>query len=297
MSTAPASEHPFQTRFLLLIAVSVWGATFVATKICLRYLSPLDVLGLRLILAVPTLYALILVRRIRLSFSGREILTLTAGSGILILHFLIQITGLQYTSATNTAWIIAVTPLIILFLSRLFLKERIHRADLVGVGIASAGIVLLISNGNLSSLGWLENTGDWLVLASAHTWAIYTVIGRNVSRSHNPIAVAFAFLAPAMIVVTGAMIFISNWNAILHLPAEPIIAIIFLGVVAMALANWWWQKGVGSIGAAKAGVFLYLEPLATMILAIPLLNETVGVMTAVGGALILAGVYVAQKSR
>jgi drug/metabolite transporter (DMT)-like permease len=297
MNTPSPVSHPFRTRLLLVITVSVWGATFVATKICLRYLPPLDVLGLRLLLAVPTLYGLILLRRITLSFSKKELLTLVAGSGILIIHFFIQITGLQFTSATNTGWIISVTPLIILLLSRVLLKETVHRADLAGVTIASLGIVLLISNGDFTSLGWLESPGDWLVLASAHTWALYTVIGRNISRAHNPIAIAFAFLAPAMVAVIGTMAFVSDWVVFVHLPAEPVIALLFLGVVAMALANWWWQSAVGSIGAAKAGVFLYLEPLATMVLAVPLLHEAIGAYTAAGGALILGGVYIAQMKR
>jgi drug/metabolite transporter (DMT)-like permease len=93
------------------------------------------------------------------------------------------------------------------------------------------------------------------------------------------------------------MIFTSDWTRFVGLPAEPLVAIVFLGVIAMGLANWWWQKSVASIGAAKAGVFLYIEPLATTLLAVPLLHETVGIFTLAGGALVLGGVYVSQRGK
>jgi drug/metabolite transporter (DMT)-like permease len=295
--SAQFRKHPAFIRLLLLVTVVVWGATFVATKICLAYLTPAEVLGLRLLLALPTLYALILARRITLSFTPREKRRLLLGSAVLTLHFLIQITGLQYTSATNTGWIISVTPLVIVVLSYFFLKERIRANAIAGVAIATAGVLLLMSRGDFSSLGWLASPGDWLVLASAHTWAIYTVLSRNISRSHNAVAVAFAFLLPATILMTGYMVFTSDWGKFARLPFEPLMAIVFLGVIAMALANWWWQKGVASIGAPKAGTFLYIEPLATTMLAVPLLHESFGVFTLAGGFLVLCGVYWAQRGK
>jgi len=290
-------QHPALIRVLLLITVIIWGSTFVATKICLAYVTPAEVLGLRLILAVPVLYGMIVVQRIKLVFTSAEKMRLLFVSAVLTVHFLIQIVGLQYTSATNTGWIISVTPLLIAILSYFFLKERIKPADIVGVMVATLGIVLLMSGGDFSSLGWLTSVGDWLILASAHTWAIYTVAGRDISRSHDPIAVAFVFLLPATIAMTVYMAFTSDWSKFVHLPPGPLAAIVFLGVVAMALANWWWQKGVASIGAAKAGVFLYVEPLATTLLAVPLLNESVGVFTLIGGLLVLCGVYWSQRGK
>ena len=296
--TQPASSLPSRSHFvkpLLLITVIVWGSTFVATKVCLTYLTPAEVLGLRLLLAMPVLSVMIRIQNIKLDFTPVEKRRLLFGSGILTLHFLIQIIGLQYTTATNTGWIIAVTPLVIALLSYFFLKERMHANGIIGIVIATVGILLLVSHGEFSSLGWLSSKGDWLILASAHTWAIYTVVGRNISRSHNPLAVAFAFLLPATIAMTAYMAFTSDWSKFIHLPIEPLVAIVFLGVVAMALANWWWQKSIAVIGAAKAGVFLYLEPLATTALAVPLLHESFGVSTAIGGLLVLCGVYRFQR--
>ena len=287
--------HPLFVRFLLFVTVIVWGSTFVATKICLGYLSPSEILALRLLLAMPVLAGLIVIQKIRLQFSPSEKRRLLIGSGVFTLHFLIQITGMQYTSATNTGWIISVTPLILVVLSHFVLKERIRINDVAGVIVATLGIFLLMSRGDFTSLGWLASPGDWLVLVSAHTWAVYTIVGRDLSRLHNPIGVAFAFLLPATIVMTTYVGFTSDWSKFIHLPVEPLVALLFLGIVAMGIANWWWQKGVASIGAAKAGTFLYIEPLATTLLAVPILHEAVNVFTFAGGFMVLCGVYWAQR--
>ena len=279
------------------MTVLVWGSTFVATKICLAYLRPAEILGLRLLLAMPVLFGLMVLQKVKVKFTRPEMLRILLGSGVLTLHFLIQITGMQYTSATNTGWIISVTPLVLVILSHFFLKERVRWNDAAGVAVATAGILLLVSKGNFSTLGWLASPGDWLVLASAHTWAIYTVVSKTISRSQDPIGVAFAFLLPATVVMTAYLAITADWSRFSTLPAEPVIAMLFLGVVAMGLANWWWQKGVAAVGAAKAGVFLYVEPLSTTLLAVPLLHETFGAPTAVGGFLVLGGVYLAQRGK
>ncbi|MEK9136955.1 MAG: EamA family transporter, partial [Bacteroidota bacterium] len=65
-------QHPALVRILLLITVAVWGSTFVATKLCLAYLTPAEVLGLQLLLATPVLYGLILFKEINLNFTTHE---------------------------------------------------------------------------------------------------------------------------------------------------------------------------------------------------------------------------------
>ena len=57
------------------------------------------------------------------------------------------------------------------------------------------------------------------------------------------------------------------------------------------------QEGVAGLGAARSGFFLYLEPLATTALAVPYLNESFGYFGAIGGVMVLAGVYLTERRR
>ena len=125
-------------RVFLVVAVVIWGWTFIATKVCLRYLSPAELLSLRFQIALPVLLAMILARGTRLSLrrdAGRTLL----GSALITLHFLVQITGLRYTSATHTSWIIAVTPLVIALLARTLLGERMAGRRRRGWGSRPSG--------------------------------------------------------------------------------------------------------------------------------------------------------------
>ncbi|MEW6050040.1 MAG: DMT family transporter [Candidatus Zixiibacteriota bacterium] len=283
------------TRFLLLFTVIIWGWTFVATKVALSYVSPAELLGLRLLIGLPILLVVIAKKKIRLHFNYHQNMNLLLGSAVITTHFLIQITGIKYTSATNTGWLISVTPLVLAVLSYLFLKEKIGRNQIIGIVVATVGIVLLISHGDLSHIGWMKSVGDWLVLGSAFTWAIYTVATRDISRERNPVAITFAILLPCGVLLLGYMALTSNWSRFAHLPLEATIAILFLGILGTALAHWFWQEGIAKIGAAKAGYFLYLEPVATTALAVPYLGEQFTAITAIGAACVLGGVYWAQR--
>ena len=68
-------------------------------------------------------------------------------SAVITVHFIIQVIGINYTSATNTGWIISVTPLVMVALSAVFLKEKITGRLVIGIVLATAGILLLVSRG------------------------------------------------------------------------------------------------------------------------------------------------------
>lgn len=280
---------------LLLSAAVIWGWTFVATKILVTELNPPELLALRLFIGVPVIGVLLWARRVPLTLTRVDVLPLVCGGIILAVHFVIQITGMQTTSASNTAWIISVSPLAIVLLSSVFLREPIGPGTVGGLLLASAGVVLLVSRGRIAELGWLRSTGDWLVLLSALTWAIYTVTTRNLSRRRPALAVTFVMLLVAALV--GAVL-VLGWGDLgraRSLTPRGLGALLYLAIPGLALGQWFWQEGVARMGASRAALYLYLEPIATLVLAIPLLGEPFGVAAALGGSLVLAGVYVGQR--
>ena len=284
-------------RLLLLAAVVIWGWTFVATKVLLAEIGPVEILALRLAIGLPFLGLLLLARRVPLRFTRGDLRPLLIGGGVFTLHFLVQISGLVTTTATNTGWIIAVSPLALAVLSHLFLGERLGRAGVAGIGVATLGILLLVSRGRLADLGWLGSTGDWLVLVSAHTWAVYTVATRDLARRRNPLAVTFTVVAVATAVAAVLFAATADLAAVRSLSPRGIAALLYLAIPGLALGQWFWQEGVARLGASRAGLYLYLEPLATLALAVPLLGEPFGPFIALGGTLVLAGVALGGSSR
>jgi drug/metabolite transporter (DMT)-like permease len=282
---------------LLLSAVVIWGWTFIATKILVAELGPVEIFALRLAIGLPFLGGVLLVKRVPLRFARADARPLLLGGAILTLHFLVQIAGLVTTTAVNTGWIVSVSPLALAVLSFLFLRERIGWSGAAGIAVSTAGILLLVSRGRLADLGWLQSIGDWLILASAHTWAVYTVVTRNLVRRRHPLAVTFAILLIAAAFTAILFAASADLASVRSLSPRGIAALLYLAIPGLALGQWFWQEGVARLGATRAGLYLYLEPLATLALAVPLLGEPFGPIVALGGGLVLAGVYVGQRER
>lgn len=280
---------------LLLIAVIVWGWTFVATRILVAELGPVELLGARLAIGLPFLGLVLLLRRVPLRFARDDVRPLVLGGSIITLHFLLQIAGLTTTTASNTSWIVSVSPLALAVLSYLLLGERIGWQGVVGILVATFGILLLVSRGAILDFGWLRSIGDWLVLASAHTWALYTVATRNLVRRRDPLAVTFAILLLAGLLTAVLFAATADLAGVRSLSGRGLLALLYLAIPGLALGQWFWQEGVSRLGAARSGLYLYLEPLATVALAVPLLGEPFGPFIALGGSLVLAGVYVGQR--
>jgi drug/metabolite transporter (DMT)-like permease len=278
---------------MLLLAVVIWGSTFVASKICLSVMSPIQLVAGRFLIAAPALF---LVARLRgASFRlGAHKKVLLLAMVIFSFHYLLQTWALEFTTATNSGWLITVAPLTIALLAALFLREPTPPA--VGIVLASLGIVLLVSKGDLRSLGALSSVGDFMVLASTFTWAVFTIITRNPSRSLDPVVVTFVMTVPLAASALVLPLVLDRWTAWSDLDLETSLALVFLGLAGVALAQWFWQRGVAKLGAAQAGLFLYLEPLSTTALAVPYLGEPFGPVTAVGGLLVILGVFLARRS-
>ena len=284
-------------RLLLLIAVVIWGWTFVATKILVAEIGPVEIFALRLAIGLPFLGAVLLLKRVPLHFGRADVRPLVLGGAIFTLHFLVQVAGLMTTTATNTAWLITVSPLALAVLSFLFLRERIGWGAVAGIAVATAGILILVSRGRLSDLGSVQTQGDWLVLVSALTWAIYTVVTRDLVRRRHPLAVTFSLLLIAA-GFTAILFFASaDLGRVRSLSAQGIAALLYLAIPGLALGQWFWQEGVAALGAARSGLYLYLEPLATLALAVPILGEPFGSFLAIGGGLVLTGVYLGQREQ
>jgi len=98
-----------------------------------------------------------------------------------------------------------------------------------------------------------------------------------------------------MALTTPLYLAFGDTAAVLALSPRAIWAVLYLAIPGTALAHWFWQEGVAALGGARSGLYLYLEPLATVALAVPLLGEPFGPFIALGGALVVTGVWLGQR--
>jgi drug/metabolite transporter (DMT)-like permease len=145
-------------------------------KRVLQYLSPTELITIRLLLGVPVLAIVMKIKGLRFHFDRKDYPILIIASLILGAHWIIQTVGLHLTTATNTAWLIATIPAFVAVLSWLFLKEKLTFVKIFGIFLGTAGVILLVSRGDLKSLDWIYSIGDWLVLFTCITWSVYSAL-------------------------------------------------------------------------------------------------------------------------
>lgn len=285
-----------KTKFFIywkpLTAIFFWGVSFIATKYALRELNPFGIIFCRLILASILLGSIAIITKRNFSVDLKNHGGILILSLIAVFHLWIQVTGLKFTTASNTGWIIGVTPVFMAILGFLFLKEKLNLIKILGILISFAGLLLLISGGNLSSINFISDKGDFLILASAFTWSVYSIVNKKIMLTYPPLMTIFYLFVMMSIIVFPFAINAMLLEEIKTLSAEVWISIIFLGLFCSGIAYVLWSQALKEMESSRVGVFLYFEPFVTVIAAWILLNESLTILMFAGGVTITIGVVI-----
>ncbi len=288
------------TYLKILFAVTAWGASFVATKIALDSVSPVTIVWLRFTIGI-IIMGIIVVFRKQLIFPRLKDLAYFAILGFIgiTFHQWLQSNGLITAQATTTAWIVATTPIFIALLGWLVLNEKMKWDAALGIMIAAFGVVMVITKGDWNSLfmGQFGTSGDLLILISAPNWAVFSVLSRKGIQNHDAALMTLFVMIFGWVGTTILLFSDPGLREIKSLSQNGWWAVIFLGVAATGLAYAFWYDGLENLPVSRVGVFLYLEPVVTMLIANTLLGESFLMITLLGGITILLGVWLVNHSR
>jgi len=282
-----------------LFTVTVWGASFIATKVALRDISPVNLVWLRFGIGMVILGLATFARR-QFAWPARSELGYFALLGFLgiAFHQWLQSTGLLTAQATTTAWIIASTPIFMALLGWSFLKEKLAKLQVAGIALATLGVLVVVTKGDLSSLaaGKFGTPGDFLILISAPNWAVFSALSRRGLQQHPATrmmlyVMSFGWLFSTLLLFTGPGI-----AEIGRLTRDGWLAIIFLGVFVSGMAYIAWYDALQAIPASQVGAFLYLEPLVAVAVAAVVLGEPLLLASLLGGGTILLGVWMVNRT-
>ncbi len=280
---------------LIILAVIFWGSSFIATKVALKELSPETIISLRLIIASVFLFitAIVFKKDFSINLKSHGIIFILAL--IAVFHLMIQVTGLKYTTASNTGWIIGTAPIFMAILAAIFFREKIGLLKISGIIIAMFGLLLLIGKGNITNVDLIKNKGDLLVLASAFTWGVYSMENKKISLSYSPLmTILYLFIMMAVIIIPFNLN-TASVNSVVHLSLNGWISILFLGLFCSGIAYVIWAYSLRDLESAKVGAFLYFEPLVTVLAAWVLLSESITFLMILSGAIITFGVILVNK--
>jgi drug/metabolite transporter (DMT)-like permease len=288
------------------LAVIFWGASFVAAKIALRELTPAALTCARFGIGLLVLLATAWLRRDFRPVARRDLpLLFLLGLIGVALHQWLQATGLQTAAASVSSWIVATIPIFVALLGWVFLRERLGPWRALGIGLAGAGTVAVASGGRLIGLisGQVGTVGDALMAVSALNWAVFTVLSKRVLTSDgktgqeaSPLSKTLVMMAFGWLATLPWAALDGGWRGLGSLSIGGWAALLFLGVACSGLAYLFWYDALQVVDATQVGAFLYLEPLVTSLLALPLLGEPLTAALGLGGATILIGVWMVNRA-
>jgi len=294
---------PFHTSPYLLLSLTslFWSLNWVIGRAIVGHVTPLSLTWIRWIVAVSAMLPFAwpgirahwpVIRR-----NWKVIAWLGFwGTG---LHNAFAYVGLQYTTATNGVILNSAIPILIILLGWLIYRETITRLQSLGVAVSLAGILVIISRGDLAALAQLRlNKGDLIVLFGMVFWAAYTVFLR-MKPAELPGLVLLACCGMVGICLLTPLMLLEMTLLGGHIEFRPatVAAMFYVGIFPSFVGYVFWNRGVHEVGPNIAGIFVHLMPAFGAILAWLFLDERIYLFHVAGIALILAGIGLTTQGR
>ncbi len=274
----------------------VSAGTYLAATRAMYEVPPETVMVVRLVLGGVVFAALLLTT------PGRVLPPARAVPMLSVLGFLagpcnqgLFLYGLSLSTPAHAALLYALTPIGVYLLSVATGRERATAMRVWGIGIAFVGVVvLLLGRGLMAALGPL--VGDLFILAAVAAWVVYTTEGKRLLAEHGPIrTTAWTIIAGGLFAAPMGPAFL-DVERLRTASATAWLCIGYLVVLTSVVAYLLWYFALSRIAASKAAVFTNLQPVATALAAWVVLGEPLVWEVWVGGALVLAGVRLTQRT-
>lgn len=274
----------------IALASGIWGATFVASKVAMAVVPPFTLICGRFLLAWGLLR--LVMRQRGLAPLRRQDAWIPAllGAVGMVVSIGAQFVGTALTPASHGAFITSASPALMAVFAVFLLDEGMHGLHGLAMVLALGGVALVsgLTGGTFHPLGH-----GALVLATV-TWALYSVLTRWACLRHDP-----------LVVLAGAC----GWGGLLSVPLarwdwplarllEPAVggSVLFIAIGSTVVAFLLWSWGFARLPARIGGLFMFVQPVIGTALAALVLHEPLRWTLGAGGALILAGVAVAQRA-
>ena len=283
-----ATAGSWRADLALVMIVGVWGATFVLVKEALQDASVLLFIGLRFSLASIALALAFTGHYTGFTAVRRSLWAGFLAGTCLFFGYFFQTAGLRYTTASKSAFLTALSVVMVPLLVSLVRRSRPHAAEAAGVVLATAGLGLMtLQLDNLK-----PNPGDVLTLFCALGFAVHVVVLGRFSPSSDLRLLSLSQVATVAAVALGTF----WWAETPRVRWTPglLAALLITGLVATALAftvQAWAQRHTSP---TRTALILALEPVFAWATSYVLAGERLSRRGILGGCLILGGVLLAE---
>jgi drug/metabolite transporter (DMT)-like permease len=281
----------------ILTVVVVWAGSFSVIKQLLDDgVAAGDIAILRYAIAAPG-FAYILWRARGLPGLTRRDGARVVVAGLLVVvgyHMFLNV-GTRSTTSGIAALVVALAPGLTMLLAFALGLERVSARRILGLGVAFSGVAIVVALGSGSDLSFASAKGPLIVLGAPLAFALYNVLLKPLLSRHDLLALT---AATSLVGTVGLVPFVqgSTVDTVVDTTLSEALLLIYLGVLATLLGYILWNVGLKGLGPTLAVTYAYgIPPLAVAFGAI-LLDEPVTLWLALGGALVVGGIALAQRT-
>jgi len=291
------TKSSFFYHALAVFCILVWGTTFVSTKTLLNHsLTPVSIFFYRFamsyIVLLPLAPKTLCCKNLKDELTC-FILGVSGGS----LYFLTENTALRIAFVNNVALLVCTAPLFTAIFSRLWLRsEKMGKYFAAGSLLAFLGVALVVFNGQFLLAS--NPLGDALSIAAALLWALYTILLKTLDSRYEVLFITRKVFFYGLLTITPCF-FVSPLQTDLAVLTSPVVAgnLLYLGIVASLLCFALWNLALKHLGSVTPTNYIYFNPVIALVAAAVFLGERITPVAATGAALILAGIFIAEKHR
>ena len=301
MNKSIFANNNYKAYILLTLTALFWSGNFIVGKAASIYeIPPFSLNFYRWLFAFIILFP----------FTYKEIITnkkyILDNLGFFIILGITSITifnsivyySLYYTQVISGVLMISTIPVWIMFIASLLKIEKTNIYQIVGVILSLTGVICIITKADLELVKNLNfNKGDLSMVVAMFSWAIYSALLKKKTYKVSQIALleviiicGFIFLVPVYFIEMSL-----GYKVILETPFILTLSyvVLFPGIIAF----FFWIKGIGFIGANRAGVFLHLMPIFGAIMAILIFDEKFMPYHFLGAIFIIVGITLSNRNK
>lgn len=288
-----------QPYLLLALTALAWAGNAIAGRLALGEVSPMVVVSVRWVIACAVL--LVIARREAVGawpqLRSRWLFVVAMGTFGFTVFNALYYAAAHHTTAVNMTILQGGMPALVLVGAFLFYGTRISMLQIAGLALTLAGVAAVAAQGSLANL--LEfhlNVGDVWILLGMVLYSGYTIGLRN--RPQVPgLALFSAFAAVAFLTSLPFLAYEIATGTVQWPTFKGWLVVLFVGLVPSVMAQLSFMRAVELIGPGRAGVFMNLVPVCGALLAVLLLAEPFHLYHAIGLALVLGGIWLAERGR
>lgn len=281
----------------LLFTVVIWSLNFTAVKSAIGPFEPLSFAAVRFGLGALVTVALVRWREGAPRFRRADLPLLVAAAltGTTLNQFSF-VNSLREGTAVNAALLIGTIPIWTTVVAMAAGQERPAARHWVGVLAGMAGVLLIVLGG-AGRLGGGSPLGDVFALGTAATWGIYSVMIRPLMARYSALQLSAFVMSVGtvgLVLVGLPSLAVQRWEGI---GGEPWLALLYATFFSVVLTNLLYFTAIHRVGAARAALFIYLEPFLGVLFAVVLLGETVTAVQLLGGVVVIGAILLGRTRR